>query len=74
MLPRNRRSFWDDNKAAEIQMRKVKAIRLWIDLYNDVVKAVEEVQLAFDFFKDEAVSEEEVDTERVRCITKQAVC
>jgi peptide chain release factor 2 len=61
--------FWDDNKAAEIQMRKVKAIRLWIELYNDVVKAVEEVQLAFDFFKEEAVSEEEVDAAYAHCIT-----
>lgn len=61
--------FWDDNKAAEIQMRKVKAIRLWIELYNDVVKAVEEVQLAFDFFKEEAVSEEEVDAAYAHCLT-----
>jgi len=42
-------------------MRKVKAIRLWIDLYNEVVKANEELQLAFDFYKEEAVTEEEVD-------------
>lgn len=50
-------------------MRKVKAIRLWIELYNDVVKAVEEVQLAFDFFKEEAVSEEEVDAAYAHCLT-----
>ncbi len=42
-------------------MRKVKAIRLWIDLYNEVVKANEELQLAYDFYKEEAVTEEEVD-------------
>jgi peptide chain release factor 2 len=50
-------------------MRKVKAIRLWIELYNDVVKAVEEVQLAFDFYKEEAVSEEEVDAAYSHCVT-----
>ncbi len=50
-------------------MRKVKAIRLWIELYDDVVKAVEEVQLAFDFYKEEAVSEEEVDAAYSHCIT-----
>jgi peptide chain release factor 2 len=42
-------------------MRKVKGIRQWIDLYNDVVRADEELQLAFDFYREEAVTEEEVD-------------
>jgi peptide chain release factor 2 len=53
--------FWDDAKAAEEQMKKVKGIRKWIDGYNEVKALAEELELAFDFFKDEAVSEEEVD-------------
>lgn len=53
--------FWDDPKAAEAQMRKVKQLKSWIEGYDGVRKAVEELQLAFDFFHDEIVTEEEVD-------------
>ena len=54
--------FWDDAKAAEEQMKKVKDIRKWIDGYEEVKNATEELTLAMEFFKDEMVTEEEVDT------------
>ena len=53
--------FWNDAKAAEIQMRKVKEIKNWVIGYDKVRTAVEELQLAFDFYKDEAMTEKEVD-------------
>ena len=53
--------FWDDAKAAEAQMRKVKGIKKWIDGYEGVRAAVEELALAFDYYKEELVTEEEVD-------------
>lgn len=53
--------FWEDAKAAEAQMRKVKAIKRWIEGYEGVRAAVEEVQLAFEYCKEELVTEEEVD-------------
>ena len=53
--------FWNDQKAAEAQMKKVKSLKAWIEGYNNVEKAVEELALAFDYFKEEIVSEEEVD-------------
>ena len=53
--------FWDDPKRAEAQMKKVKEIKRWIDGYNDVKMKADELQLAFDFFKDEMVTEQEVD-------------
>ena len=42
-------------------MKKVKSIKLWVELYNEVKAAAEEVQIAYDFYKEEAVTEEEVD-------------
>ena len=54
-------NFWDDPKAAEAQMRKVKDLKKWVEGYESVKAAADELQLAFDFFKEEAVSEEEVD-------------
>ena len=53
--------FWEDQKRAEEQMKKVKAIKKWIDGYNDVRTAADELQLAFDFYKEEMVTEQEVD-------------
>ncbi len=53
--------FWDDPKAAEVQMRKIKEIKSWITAYQIVESATEELSLAADFFKEEAISEEEFD-------------
>lgn len=53
--------FWEDQKRAEAQMKKVKGIKRWIDDYTAVRNAADELQLAFDFYKEEMVTEEEVD-------------
>ena len=53
--------FWEDQKRAEEQMKKVKAIKKWLDGYQDVRTAADELQLAFDFYKEEMVTEQEVD-------------
>lgn len=42
-------------------MKKVKDLKKWVEGYNEVKAAADELQLAFDFFKEEAVTEEEVD-------------
>ena len=54
-------NFWSDQKAAEAQMKKVKELEKWLNGYKEVATFTEELQLAFDFFKDELVTEEEVD-------------
>ena len=53
--------FWDDAKAAEAQMKKVKALQQWIDGYKEVKTLTDEVETAFDFYKEELVTESEVD-------------
>ena len=53
--------FWDDAKSAEEQMKKVKGLEKWIEGYKGVKLLVDELELAFDFYKDEMVTEEEVD-------------
>ena len=53
--------FWDDAKAAEAQMRKVKELKNWVAGYNEVKNAADELQLTFDFYKEEVSTEEEVD-------------
>lgn len=54
-------NFWEDQKAAEEQMKKVRSIKMWIDGYNEVVAAVQELELAFDFLKEGAAEEQEVE-------------
>ena len=53
--------FWDDQKAAEAQMKKVKDLQQWIAGYNEGKTLAEELQLSFDFYKEELVTEGEVD-------------
>jgi len=53
--------FWDDAKAAEAQMKKVKDLQKWIDGYKEIKSAADDLEVAFDFFKDEMSTEEEVD-------------
>lgn len=43
--------FWDDQKAAEAQMKKVKALQQWITGYQEVKTLADELQLSFDFIK-----------------------
>ena len=60
--------FWDDPARAQEQMKKVKGIEKWITGYRNVRQATDELQLAFDFYKDEMVTEEEVDDDYRKAI------
>ncbi len=42
-------------------MRKIKDLRKWVEGYNEVKAATDELQLAYDFYREEALTEEEVD-------------
>ena len=54
--------FWDDAKKAEAQMKKVKELQSWIDGYKQVKSLSDEVEVAFEFCKDELITETELDT------------
>ena len=60
--------FWDDPKRAEAQMKKVKGIEKWIKDYETVKQNAEELQLAFDYYKENIVTEQEVDDDYARSI------
>ena len=53
--------FWDDAKKAEAQMKKVKALQGWIEGYAEVKTLADELELSFDFYKDELMTEAEVE-------------
>lgn len=60
--------FWEDPKYAQELMKKVKGIQKWLDGYKTVRLYADELQLAFDFYKDEMVTEEEVDADYAKAI------
>src|SRR5574344_1530375 len=60
--------FWEDPKYAQEQMKKVKGIQKWLDGYKTVRLYADELKLAFDFYKDEMVTEEEVDDDYQKVI------
>lgn len=53
--------FWEDREKAELQMRKIKELRFWIESYTALEKMTEEVELGFDFVKEGLLTESELD-------------
>ena len=50
-------------------MKKVKQLRFWIDAYTEIDHMVEELVLAFDFIKEELITEEELDAQYAATIS-----
>ena len=53
--------FWENQTKAEEQMRKVKSLKLWLELYDNVEKSIEELNISMDFFKENMISEKELE-------------
>ncbi|MDR3129204.1 MAG: peptide chain release factor 2 [Tannerellaceae bacterium] len=53
--------FWEDAKRAENQMKIVKDLKKWLELFADVQAAAEELELAYEYVKEGIVSEQELD-------------
>ena len=53
--------FWDDQKRAEAQMKLVKGLEKWIKGYENVKTLCDELETAYEFYREELVTEEEVD-------------
>lgn len=62
--------FWEHQKEAQAQMKKVKELHQWIDGYDELDKAVGELQLAWDFLKEGLVEESELDAMYSDIMTK----
>lgn len=60
--------FWEDPKRAQEQMKKVKGIERWIKDYKAAREYADELQLAFDFYHDDMVTEDEVDADYAKAI------
>ena len=60
--------FWDDPARAQAQMKKVKGIEKWLTGYKEVRTLADELQLAFDFYHEDMVTEGEVDADYAKAL------
>ena len=54
-------TFWDDPKAAEIQMKSIRTLKFWIEAYDRLKTAYDDLEVLIEFVKEGAAEEEEVD-------------
>jgi peptide chain release factor 2 len=54
-------NFWNDPKKAEQVMRQIRNKKVWTDAFQSCKSSVEDLQVLFDFFKEGAASEEELE-------------
>ncbi len=54
-------SFWDDPKKAETQMKKIRGLKYWVDSFDKVKSAVDDLEVMFEFVKEGVSSEQEMD-------------
>ena len=52
--------FWNDSKKAEEIVRSIKGNKKWVDDYNTLASAVEDLEVLSEFMKDGEVTEEEM--------------
>lgn len=52
--------FWDDPKEAEKLLKQIRNKKVWTDGYAEVRTAVDDLEVLYDFYKEEGATEEEV--------------
>jgi peptide chain release factor 2 len=53
--------FWNNAKEAEIYIKNLRSKKKWIEDYNKAVEMTDELQLAYEFYKEGELSAEELD-------------
>ncbi len=53
--------FWNNAKEAEVYIKNLRSKKKWIEDYNKAVEMADELQLAYEFYKEGELSAEELD-------------
>ena len=53
--------FWDNPKEAQLLVQKIQSQKKWVIDYEKAVEMVEELQIMLEFYKEDAVSAQEVE-------------
>ena len=62
--------FWNDAKKAEQVMRQIRNKKIWTDAFNGCSTAVDDLTVLYDFFKEQAATEEELEQQYKLAATK----
>ena len=55
--------FWNDQKKAQIVMHKIRELKRWVELYENVKREIDDLGVMYDFFKAKEVSEAELEAQ-----------
>lgn len=55
--------FWNDQKKAQVVMKRIRDMKRWIDLYENVKREVDDVEVVYEFFKAKEVPEDELENQ-----------
>ncbi len=55
--------FWNDQKKAQVVMKKIRELKRWVGLYENVKREVDDAEVTFEFWKAKDVSEEEMEAQ-----------
>src|SRR5690606_34709735 len=56
-------NFWDDAKKAEAVMRQIRNKKVWTDAFLECKSATDDLEVLYDFYKEGAASEDELDVQ-----------
>ena len=62
-------NFWDDPKKAEKHLKKIKEKKFWTDAHKRCQSAVDELEIAKEFFDSDALSEEELSEQYINTVS-----
>ena len=60
--------FWNEPKAAEVQLKKLASLKSWIAGYRQVAAAVEDLEVLLDFAKQDASAEDDLDKQYAKAL------
>ena len=54
-------NFWDNPKKAELLIKQLRQKKRWVEEYTEIVKEKEDLDVLYDFWRDEEVDDHEVE-------------
>jgi len=54
--------FWNDNKKAEIVLKRIKSLKNWVIACKEIEAGIEDLNVLYEFFKEGEVEAEELET------------
>ena len=55
--------FWNDQKKAQGVMHKIRELKRWVELYENVKREVDDAEVTYEFFKAKEASEKELEAQ-----------